>query len=576
MTEQFYYDIEEIKRNIDLELDELRRIRFNEKYTELLGANFVQKVKDWESAIRKQKDLPFTIVVCGSFKRGKSTLINALVGDDVVPTDVTTETITLNRVCYGEHSNALIMDNGKRMVLTDEQLRRSELESILESLGGNTYQLEIKRPIEMLKQINIVDTPGLDDALQDFDEMVSDALVQADAVVYVFSSSYPLAMQEQLFLKTTIIPQKHTDLFLVSNYTDVLRNEAEYQRMSQEILKRIEVVLPGQPVHMLSALDERCRQINVDRPNSLMQDMLGANFDSFRQNIVDLIDRKSNTILVDRMERMLKGMRADLFSFLDKIELGLRLDKDKAYDERKEAEQSLNDINKEQTRIMEELNITFKSMENESVVWIRDLVLKMRNESLAGCNLVDVRKFYSLYCIDTLQKALGICMDHHSQMIFDMLDDISGELTRKIFKTPENTHFRFSFAINNKTWTKGDNVGFLSQSFLGSNIFGLVGMTIGGAMRQNELKKNTTDVFADIADQYNVLLESLPGTVHKAYTDMKNRIYKQIQEYFTDRAQEVQTQTEQIINFAQKNQEEKEQSMQLVQIVRGILNDMKV
>ncbi|MBQ2880630.1 MAG: hypothetical protein IJE40_00020, partial [Clostridia bacterium] len=319
-----------------------------------------------------------------------------------------------------------------------------------------------------------------------------------------------------------------------------------------------------------------CRQINVDRPNSLMQDMLGANFDSFRQNIVDLIDRKSNTILVDRMERMLKGMRADLFSFLDKIELGLRLDKDKAYDERKEAEQSLNDINKEQTRIMEELNITFKSMENESVVWIRDLVLKMRNESLAGCNLVDVRKFYSLYCIDTLQKALGICMDHHSQMIFDMLDDISGELTRKIFKTPENTHFRFSFAINNKTWTKGDNVGFLSQSFLGSNIFGLVGMTIGGAMRQNELKKNTTDVFADIADQYNVLLESLPGTVHKAYTDMKNRIYKQIQEYFTDRAQEVQTQTEQIINFAQKNQEEKEQSMQLVQIVRGILNDMKV
>ena len=576
MTEQYYYDIEEIKRNIDLELDELRRIRFNEKYASLLGESFIQKVKDWEVSIRKQKELPFTIVVCGSFKRGKSTLINALVGEDVVPTDVTTETITLNRVCYGEHSNALIMENGKRMVLTDEQLRRSELESILESLGGNTYQLEIKRPIEILKKINIVDTPGLDDALQDFDDMVSEALVQADAVVYVFSGSYPLSMHEQLFLKTTILPQKHTDLFLVSNFTDVFRNETEYQRMAQEIMKRVEIVLKGQPVYMLSALDERCRQETVDRPNAAMQDILGENFDCFRQTVEKLIEGKCNTILVDRMERMLKGMRTDLFVFLDKIEHGLKLDKEKAYDERKGAELSLQDMDSTQTRIMEELNDTFKSMENETTVWMRELVMKMKNESLAGCNLVDVRKFYSLYCIDTLQKALGICTDHHSQIIFEMLDDISDELTRKVFKAPENTHYRFSFAINNKTWTKGDNVGYLSQNFLGSNIFGLVGMTIGGAMRQSELKKNTTDVLGDINDKYNDLLESLPTIVHRAYADMKNRIYKHIQEYFTDRAREVQTQTEQIINFAQKTQEEKEQSMQLIQIVRGILNDMKV
>lgn len=581
MTELFYYDIEEIKRNIDLELDELRRIRFSEKYNELLGETFIQKVKDWESAIRKQKELPFTIVICGSFKRGKSTLINALVGEDIVPTDVTTETITLNRVCYGEHGNALIMENGKRMVLTDDQLRRNELERILSSLAGNAYQLEIRRPIELLKRINIVDTPGLDDALQDFDTMVSETLVQADAVVYVFSSSYPLAMQEQLFLRTTIIPQKHTDLFLVSNYTDVLRNEIEYERMSEEIKKRIEGVLPGQSVYMLSALDERCRQMNVDRPNPAMKDKLGGNFDVFRKTIIELIDRKNNTILVDRMERMLKGMRADLFASLDRIEQGLKLDKDQAYDERQKAEQSLRDMDNEQTRMMNELNGMFQSMENETTVWMQELVQKMQGEALTGYDLANIRKYYSLYCIDTLQKALEICMDHHSQIIFDRLDEISGELTQKIFMQTENTHFRFSFAINNMTWTKGDNVSYISRSLsvavpLVSSALSVVGMTIGGAMRQSELKKNTPDVFSDINEQYRFLLESLPGTVHKAYADMKNRIYKQIQEYFADRAEEVQSQTEQVINFAQRNQEEKEQSMELVQMVRGILNDMKV
>ncbi len=576
MTGQFYYDLDEIKRNIDVELDELRRIRFSEKYNELLGAGFIQKVKDWESAIRRQKELPFTIVVCGSFKRGKSTLINALVGEDVVPTDVTTETITLNRVCYGEHSNVLILDNGKRMLLTDDQIHRNELDRILASLDGDTYQLEIRRPIELLKQINIVDTPGLDDSLQNFDALVSEELVQADAVVYVFSSAYPLAMQEQLFLKTTIIPQKHTDLFLVSNYADILRNETEYERMSEEIKKRTEVVLPGQLVYMLSALDERCRQVNVDRPNPTMQGKLGENFDLFRQTIIELIDKKNNTILVDRMERMLKGMRADLFAFLDHIEQGLKLDKDQAYDERQKAEQTMRNMDAEQTRMMNELNTMFQSMENETSVWMRDLIEKMQSESLAGYDLVYIRKYYSLYCIDTLQRALSACMDYHSQIIFDMVDEVSDELTQKIFKTTEDTHFRFSFAINNKTWTKGDNVGFVSQTILGSNILGLIGMTIGGAMRQNELKKNISEVFSDINEKYRILLESLPGTVHKAYADMKNRIYKQIQEYFTDRAEEVQSQTEQVINFAQKNQEEKEQSVQLVQTVRYILNDMKV
>ncbi len=574
MMEQFYYDIDEIKRNIELELDELHRIRFNEKYNALLGEAFMRKVKDWENAVRKQKDLPFTIVVCGSFKRGKSTLINALVGEDVVPTDVTTETITLNRVCYGEHCNALIMENGKRMVLTDDQLRRNELENILSSLGGSVYQLEIRRPIEILKQINIVDTPGLDDSLQDFDEMVSEALVQADAVVYVFSSSYPLSMQEQLFLRTTILPQKHTDLFLVSNYTDVLRNETEFIRMSDEIAKRTQTVLPGQPVYMLSALDERCRQMNVERPNSSMSDKLSENFDAFREKIVELIERKSNTILVDRMERMLRSMRADLFVSLDNIETGLKLDKEKAYDERQKAEQSLIEMSAEQTKIMNDLSAMFGSMESETTVWMRELVDRMQNESLAGYDLIDVRKYYSLYCIDTLQKALNICMDHHSQIVFDVLDDISGELTQKIFKTSETTHFRFSFVVNNKTWTKGDNVGFISQNV--SGLWGLVGMTIGGAMRQKELKNKSSDVFADISEQYNRLTETLPKTIHKAYADMKNRINKHIQEYFADRADELHSQTEQIINFAEKNQEEKEQAMQLIEMVRTILNNMNI
>ena len=127
MNNAIVYDIEDLRCRLDSYLDGLSQLRHSEKYRELLGEAFSFKVTAWEQSIRRQKDMPFTIVVCGEFKRGKSSFINSLLGEDVVTTDVTTETITLNKISYGPHSNALVLEKGKRMLLTDEQLRREHL-----------------------------------------------------------------------------------------------------------------------------------------------------------------------------------------------------------------------------------------------------------------------------------------------------------------------------------------------------------------------------------------------------------------------------------------------------------------
>ena len=43
----------------------------------------------------------FSIAVVGEFKRGKSTFINAILGEEILPADVLPTTATLNRVTYG-------------------------------------------------------------------------------------------------------------------------------------------------------------------------------------------------------------------------------------------------------------------------------------------------------------------------------------------------------------------------------------------------------------------------------------------------------------------------------------------
>ena len=47
----------------------------------VLGSEFVSELKEWDALIGKKMDEPFTLVILGEFKRGKSTIINAILGN---------------------------------------------------------------------------------------------------------------------------------------------------------------------------------------------------------------------------------------------------------------------------------------------------------------------------------------------------------------------------------------------------------------------------------------------------------------------------------------------------------------
>ena len=56
----------------------------------------------------------FTVVVLGEFKRGKSTFINALLGNDLLPTDILPETAAINALIYNDKPEIeVVMQNGR-------------------------------------------------------------------------------------------------------------------------------------------------------------------------------------------------------------------------------------------------------------------------------------------------------------------------------------------------------------------------------------------------------------------------------------------------------------------------------
>ena len=571
------YDPDEIIRILEKYIDRLKIFRFDSRYRSLLGETFTELLSRWETDILNRKNDPFTLVVCGEFKRGKSSLINALLGEEVVPVNVTTETVTLNRITYGAHSNEAVLQGGRHMHLSDAEMQKENLEKLMRQEKIPFRQIEVKRPIEFQKYAAVIDTPGLGDSMQDFSELVEDALTQADAVLYVFSVNYPLSQTEQLFLKTMIVPQKYTDLLLVGNYLDMLESTKDYERMNNLLVSRIQNLLPDQKPWLVSALDEQCRQMGEQRPNPDMEHELEAHFDRFREKIRQMVEEKKETILPDRMQRLMRGMAAELSESLNALEEGLEMSSQDV----QAAMERVQEQKEQQIRTQEEAGQRIDRLLDQSVeecrAWMGELLDKMQQEvkTLTDVPASELSKYYTFYCIDTIQEGMDKCIEHHTLCLYDLLEEISGELSAKLSRTSVNHSYGFRFTMDNHTWTKGDNVSYIVSKIGGMALLSLVADGITGAMRQKEMEKKTPDILNSVYKQYGDLRASVDQAIDSVYGRLGENAKKQLAEYYGEKIRAAQEQVEQSAMVARQDEEHKEEIREAISEIRKILDEIQ-
>lgn len=577
VEDRITYDPDELIGLMERELDRLKVFQFDSRYRLLLGDAFLDKLSAWERDIRRRKEDPFTIVVCGEFKRGKSSLINALLGEEATPINVTTETVTLNRISYGGRGNEAVLSGGRRIRLADEELLRESLERLAAQLGEPIKQVEIRRPAELLREATIVDTPGLGDSLRDFSSLVEEALAQADAVIYLFSVNYPLSQSEQMFLRTMIVPQKYTELLLVGNYADMLSGREDYERMKALLAGRIQGLLPDQEPWLLSALDERCRQTGESRPNPAMEDILEEGFDRFRTRISSLIEEKREMVLPDRMERMFRGMLDSLEGDLAALEQGLTMTGQDVRENLERVRAQKEGQIKAQEETDRKIDDRIAQMQAQTSEWLEELLDRLRREAagLSDMAAADLTKYYSFYCIDVLQEAIGRCQDYHMLLLCDELEGIAKELTEGLSREAVSQNYGFRFALDNKTWTKGDNVSFVVSKIDSLGLLSLVADGVAGAMRQKEMANKTPDILKAIEAQYSGLYASVRQAVEGTYRQMGTRIKKQLADYYGDKIREAEKLAEQSAMVARQDEAKKEEIREAIGQVRAVFAQME-
>ena len=239
------------------------------------------------------------LVVCGEVKKGKSSFINALIGDSLLPTNTEVATSQIFRILSSStQCFSLVFTNGERQEISREELARFGSQTYTDMQGEPLYEgrsleyIEIRTPIEFLpNNVSIVDTPGIGALYASHEEITTRYLQHASAVVFVLDPANPISQSELAFLDKVlnVTTQVVFVMTKMDNYspdyisTMVSRNEELLTPYAERIGEQRVKVLPMSSMVLQSAAsdDEILRPLTVEE----------SNFYPVRDEVMSLIHR---------------------------------------------------------------------------------------------------------------------------------------------------------------------------------------------------------------------------------------------------------------------------------------------
>jgi GTP-binding protein EngB required for normal cell division len=153
-------------------------------------------------ASRGQLDEGFLLVVVGEFNSGKSSFVNALLGEPLLAEGVTPTTSRIALLRFGEERARHLRPDGVEVVL---------------------------EPAELLRAISIVDTPGTNAVLREHEALTRDFVPRADLVVFLTSSDRPYTETEREFLEA--LREWGKKVVVVVNKADLLETAEDRARV---------------------------------------------------------------------------------------------------------------------------------------------------------------------------------------------------------------------------------------------------------------------------------------------------------------------------------------------------------
>jgi ribosome biogenesis GTPase A/uncharacterized coiled-coil protein SlyX len=196
-----------------------------------LGTKTLRARVDRELVHKLEEDR-FHLVVVGEFNHGKTTFVNALLGEHVLPVGVTPTTAAIHHIRWAERPEALVVSTkGERRAIAFDEAKRFAVG------GGATTEdvdyLEIGYPAPLLKErILLVDTPGVNDLSLQRADITYSYIPRADAVLFLLDAGQILKESERVFLNDKLLKASRDKIVFVITKWDLLSPEERREALA--------------------------------------------------------------------------------------------------------------------------------------------------------------------------------------------------------------------------------------------------------------------------------------------------------------------------------------------------------
>jgi len=315
------------------------------------------------------KEERFIISICGQIKSGKSTLLNYILfnSDDILPTDVVTWTAKITKIYYGEETHFLVhyyseakwaelkslkletetppitynekylnkelkkradlgireTDKIKNVALTEKDHNLKELSEYIAKDGKYTPfvdYVEIISNNEFIKDVILVDTPGLNDSNVHRSNLTKEFIDKSSAVIYLLHSNAPLSKTDVEFIKKYLYHIPTEKLLFAISHSDIIEGDVAHvvdyvtnSLNNQPEIKHLNL-LKNRKVHAISTIaaiisEKTKSNRSLSEFDELCKHRIHDSFLKNEGNLPELIKAIEENIMTNKGESIISASR---------------------------------------------------------------------------------------------------------------------------------------------------------------------------------------------------------------------------------------------------------------------------